>query len=72
MGVLGQLNAAYDALEIVLPRDVVDRLPERLSARRAMDDAPDEPSRPLLALFAACGALAAATAWTNFFGFFAG
>lgn len=72
MGVLGQLNAAYDALEIVLPRDVVDRLPERLSARRALEDAQDEPSRPLLALFAACGALAAATAWTNFFGFFAG
>ena len=72
MGVLGQLNAAYDALEIVLPRDVVDRLPARLSARSALEDGPDEPSRPLLALFAACGALAAASAWTNLFGFFAG
>ena len=72
MGVLGQLDAAYDALEIVLPRDVVDRLPARLTARRALEDGPHQPARPLLALFAASGALAAATAWTHFFGFFAG
>ena len=72
MGVLGQLNAAYDALEIVLPRDVVDRLPARLSARSALEDGPEEPSRPLLTLFAALGALAAAAAWTDAFGFFVG
>ncbi len=73
MGVLGRIDAAYDALEIVLPRDVVDRLPERVTARRALEPtAADDTSRTLLAFCAAAGALAAATAWTHFFGFFVG
>ena len=75
MGVLGQLDAAYDALEIVLPREVVDRLPARVTAARPAARSAagqDDPPRGLLALFAASGALAAATAWTHFFGFFAG
>lgn len=74
MGVLGRLDAAYDALEIVLPRDVVDRLPERVTGRRALQGSggTDDTSRTLLAFFAAAGALGAATVWTHFFGFFAG
>ena len=74
IGVVGQLDAAYDALEIVLPRDVVDRLPVRVTARRpGGDDQPAaEPGRRLLAFCAASGALAAATVWTQFFGFFTG
>ena len=70
MGVLGKLDAAYDALEIVLPREVVDRLPARVTAARPAQD--DEPPRGMLALFALSGAVAAASAWTHFFGFFAG
>ena len=71
MGVLGRLDAAYDALEIVLPGEVVDRLPERVTGRRAMQGgSADDPSRTLLAFCAATGALAAATVWTHFFGFF--
>jgi hypothetical protein len=76
MGVLGRLDAAYAALEIVLPRDVVDRLPARVTAPRPVDarayPGSDEPSRGLLALFATAGALAAALAWTNGLGFFPG
>jgi hypothetical protein len=72
IGVVGQLDLAYDALEIVLPREVVDRLPARITARRPADDLPPEPGRRLLAFCAASGALAAATLWTRFFGFFAG
>ncbi len=73
MGVIGQLDAAYDALEIVLPREVVDRLPARVTARRPGDDQQTlEPDRRLLAFCAASGALAAATVWTHFFGFFTG
>ena len=71
MGVLGKLDAAYDALEIVLPREIVDRLPARVTAPGAKP-AQEEPARALLALFAASGALTAATVWTHFFGFFAG
>lgn len=72
MGVLGRLDAAYDALEIVLPRDVVDRLPERVTGRRALqgNGGTDDTSRTVLAFFAAAGALGAATVWTHFFGFF--
>jgi hypothetical protein len=70
MGVVGQLDLAYDALEIVLPREVVDRLPARVTARGAALDAPTpDPGRRLLAFCAASGALAAVTAWTQFFGF---
>jgi hypothetical protein len=73
IAIAGQLDGAYDALEIVLPREVVDRLPLRLTARRASDEvSDDEPGRALLAFCAAAGALAAATAWTQLFGFFAG
>lgn len=74
MGVLGRLDAAYDALEIVLPREVVDRLPERLTGRRAMQGGAagrgDDASRTFLAFCAAAGALGAATVWTHLFGFF--
>jgi hypothetical protein len=70
MGVLGKLDAAYDALEIVLPSETVDRLPARVTAARPGHD--DEPPRGMLALFALTGAVAAASAWTHFFGFFAG
>jgi hypothetical protein len=73
IAVAGQLDAAYDALEIVLPREVVDRLPVRLTARRPTDEpSTDEPGRALLSFCAAAGALAAATAWTQLFGFFGG
>lgn len=74
IAVAGQLDAAYSALEIVLPREVVDRLPLRLTARRPSDDdvLDDEPGRALLAFCAAAGALAAATVWTQLFGFFGG
>ena len=71
MGVLGRLDAAYDALEIVLPREVVDRLPERVTGRRALQGSgTDDTSRTVLAFCAAAGALGAATVWTHFFGFF--
>jgi hypothetical protein len=70
MPVASQLDPAYDALEIVLPRDVVDALPTRIT-RGPVDDLPTtDPGRTLLAFCAASGALAAATAWTHFFGFF--
>lgn len=73
MGVVGQLDLAYDALEIVLPRGVVDRLPARVTARRPVGAGPEqEPGRRFLAFCAATGALAAVTVWTQFFGFFAG
>ena len=74
IAVASQLDPAYDALEIVLPREVVDKLPARLTARRATDEdrGDDEPGRALLAFCAAAGALAAATVWTQLFGFFAG
>ena len=73
IGVVGHLDAAYDALEIVLPREVVDRLPARVTARRpGSDDPATEPGRRLLAFCAASGALAAATLWTQFFGLFTG
>lgn len=73
MGVVNQLDAAYDALEIVLPREVVDRLPARVTTRRPVGEEPtEEPGRRLLAFCAAGGALAAITVWTEFFGFFAG
>lgn len=73
MGVVNQLDAAYDALEIVLPREVVDRLPARVTAPRPVGEEPSqEPGSRLLAFCAAGGALAAITVWTEFFGFFAG
>ena len=73
IGVVGHLDLAYDAFEIVLPREVVDRLPARITARRpADDDLQPEPGKRLLAFCAASGALAAATLWTGFFGFFGG
>jgi hypothetical protein len=73
MGVLSHLDLAYDALEIVLPREVVDRLPGRVTRPRPLGEAPEqEPGRRLLAFCAASGALAAITVWTQFFGFLGG
>jgi hypothetical protein len=73
MGVATQLDAAYDTLEIVLPREVVDRLPARVTTRRPEVEAPaQEQGSRLLAFCAAGGAFAAITVWTEFFGFFAG
>ena len=73
MGVVGHLDLAYDALEIVLPREVVDRLPARVTARGPVGlESSQAPGRRLLAFCAASGALAAVAVWTQLFGFLGG
>ena len=73
MGVFGHLDLAYDALEIVLPREVVDRLPARVTTPRPLGEAPaQEPGRRLLAFCAASGALAGIAVWTQLFGYLGG
>ena len=73
MGVVGHLDLAYDALEIVLPREVVDRLPARVTALGPVGREPAQaPGQRLLAFCAAGGALAGLAAWTQLFGFLGG